>query len=95
MYENLKENGYYANIISANISQDISIDSMELDTHAYPFYFRCYATQRIMRSTRIVTRDLVTEGWLRSLNRSENNPHGFLIERWSIIENKDIKIEQR
>jgi hypothetical protein len=27
--------------------------------------------------------------------RSGNNPHGFLIERWSTIENKDLKIEKR
>jgi hypothetical protein len=43
----------------------------------------------------VVTRDLVTEGWLREVNRSDNNPHGFLIERWAIIENRDLKVEQR
>lgn len=90
-YENLKENGYYSNIIAGNISQQISIDSIALLTDNYPYYFQCYATQQIIRTTSIVTRSLVTEGYLRSVSRSDNNSHGFLIERWRTIENKDLK----
>ena len=94
-YDNLKENGYYANLISGNISQKISIDSIQVNTKAYPFYWRCYATEQIIRATSIVTRSLITEGYLRDVSRSDNNPHGFLIERWNIIENKDIKTDSR
>jgi conjugative transposon TraK protein len=94
-YDNLKENGYYANVISGNISQQINIDSIQIDLKQYPFYFRCYATEKIIRPTSTVTRDLITEGYLRNVSRSDNNPHGFLIERWNTIENKDIKIENR
>lgn len=94
-YDNLKENGYYANVISGNISQIITVDSIRLNTYNYPFYWRCYATEKITRSTSIVTRDLITEGYLRSVSRSDNNPHGFLIERWNTIENKDLKVEMR
>jgi conjugative transposon TraK protein len=95
MYDNLKESGYYANIISGNISQEITVDSISLDMGANPFYFRCYATQKIVRTSSIAIRDLITEGWLRSVSRSDNNPHGFLIERWNTIENKDLKIINR
>ncbi|MGI8949952.1 MAG: conjugative transposon protein TraK [Chitinophagaceae bacterium] len=94
-YDNLKENGYYSNIISGNISQQISVDSIQINIDQYPFYFRCYATEKIIRATSIVTRDLITEGFLRNVSRSDNNPHGFLIERWNTIENKDIKTENR
>lgn len=94
-YDNFKESGYYANVISANISQSISIDSIQFNMSEYPFYWRCYSTEKITRSTSIVTRDLVTEGYLRSVSRSDNNPHGFLIEKWNTIENKDIKVETR
>lgn len=94
-YENLKENGYYSNIISGNISQQISIDSISLNTDSYPYFFRCYATEQIIRATSIVIRSLITEGYIRSINRSDNNPHGFLIEKWSTIENKDIKSQTR
>jgi conjugative transposon TraK protein len=95
LYDNLKETGYYAGVISGNISQEITVDSITLDMQSYPFYFRCYATQKIIRMTSIVTRDLVTEGWLRNISRSDNNPHGFLIERWNTIENKDLTIQTR
>jgi conjugative transposon TraK protein len=95
VYDNLKESNYFGNIISGNISQEITVDSVQLDTKMYPFYFRCYATQRIIRATTIVTRDLVTEGYLRNTSRSDNNPHGFLIERWSILENRDVKVQTR
>lgn len=94
-YDNLRENGYYTNIISGNISQQIKVDSIQVDINKYPYYFRCYATQSIIRTTSIVSRSLVTEGYLRNVSRSDNNPHGFLIERWTTIDNRDIKTENR
>ena len=94
-YDNLKENAYFSNIISGNISQQIAIDSVQLDVNQYPYYFRCYATQNIIRTTSIVSRSLLTEGYLRNVSRSDNNSHGFLIERWTTIDNRDIKTENR
>lgn len=94
-YDNLRESGYYSNIIAGNISQEIAIDSIVLNLDGYPYYFKCFATQQIIRTTSIVSRLLVTEGYLRNVSRSDNNPHGFLIERWATIENKDVKITNR
>jgi conjugative transposon TraK protein len=94
-YDDLKENSYYSNIISGNISQEITMDSIEININQYPFYFRCRAQEKIIRPTTIVTRSLVTEGWLRNVSRSDNNPHGFLIEKWRTVENRDIKTESR
>lgn len=94
-YDNLSEGGFYSNIISANISQQINVDSISLDLSSYPYAFRCFCTQRIIRTTSIVSRSLITEGYLRNVSRSDNNPHGFLIERWATLENKDLKIENR
>lgn len=94
-YDNLKETGYYANIISGNISQHISIDSVAINTKQQPYYFKCYGTLKILRPNSIVTRSLLTQGWLRDVSRSDHNPHGFLIERWETLENKDLKTETR
>src|SRR3954451_7168845 len=94
-YENLRENGYYTSVIAGNISQQISVDSVYVDLKQYPMYFKCYATEKIIRLTSTVLRSLVTEGFLRSVSRSENNSHGFLIERWETLENKDLKTENR
>lgn len=94
-YDNLKETGYYSNIISGNISQEINIDSVNVNIKQQPYYFKCYGTIRIIRPNSIVTRSLITEGFLRNVARSDHNPHGFLIERWSTLENKDLKTENR
>ena len=94
-YNNLKETGYYANIIAGNISQQISIDSITVNTKSEPYFFHCYGTEKIIRPNSIVTRNLITQGYLRNVSRSDNNPHGFLIERWGTLENKDIKTENR
>jgi conjugative transposon TraK protein len=95
MYNDLKEQDYYGDIISGNISQQILIDSIRVDVNQYPYYFRCYAKEKLTRSTSIVTRSLITEGYLRNVARSDNNPHGFLIEKWNTLENKDLKTENR
>lgn len=95
IYNDLRENGYYSSIISGNISQEILVDSVVIDVSNYPFSFRCYAEQKIIRPVSIVKRRLVTQGELRSVSRSDNNPHGFLIERWKTIDNQDISSEQR
>jgi conjugative transposon TraK protein len=94
-YDNLRETGYYSNIISGNISQKINVDSVNVDTRQQPYYFKCFATMRIIRPNSIVTRNLISEGFLRNVARSDHNPHGFLIERWSTLENKDLKTENR
>lgn len=95
IYDDLKENDYYAGVISGNISQTIKIDSVTVDIKKYPYSFRCYATQNIIRPTSIAYRSLITEGNLRNVSRSDNNPHGFLIERWNTIENRDLSTENR
>ncbi len=94
-YDDLKENGYYAGLISGNVNQTIVVDSVAVDINEYPYKFRCYATQSIVRPTSITTRSLVTDGALRNVSRSDNNPHGFLIERWSTIDNRDLKTVSR
>jgi conjugative transposon TraK protein len=94
-YDDLKENGYYSSLISGNISQQIEPDSITISIDSYPYYFRFKGMQTIVRPTTITTRTLVTEGFLRNVSRSDNNPHGFLIEKWRTIENKDISIQNR
>jgi conjugative transposon TraK protein len=88
-YDNLKEAGYYNNLVSGNISQKVTIDSIRLDMNSYPYGFTCFATEKLVRSTSTTTRSLVTQGFARNVSRSDNNPHGLLIERWQTIRNQD------
>ncbi|MNJ95273.1 hypothetical protein D3C87_129810 [compost metagenome] len=95
IYDDLRENKFYSGIISGNVNQTITIDSTQVDINVYPYTFRCYATQQITRPATITTRTLITTGNLREISRTENNPHGFLIERWNTLDNRDIKTINR
>lgn len=91
-YDNLSESGYYAGIVSGNVNQKIDVDSVRIDLKSYPYRFRCYATEQIVRTTSTVTRNMVTQGELRNVPRSDNNPHGFLIQHWTTLENRDLNV---
>jgi conjugative transposon TraK protein len=93
-YNNLREKSYYNNLISGNISQQINIDSIALDLSQHPCYFKCYAKEKLIRSSSTINRVLVTQGYLRDVARSDNNPHGFLIQRWETLVNRDTTFNQ-
>lgn len=95
-YDNLKEGNYYTGIISGNVSQRIIVDSIVVNTNISPMPFRFYGKQEITRPTTITIRALITEGFLRDdMDRSDNNSHGFLIEKWVTVSNEDISIKNR
>jgi conjugative transposon TraK protein len=88
-YNGLKEKSYYNNLISGNISQEIEVDSVQLDMNSYPYLFKCFAKEKLVRATSTIRKVLITKGYLRNVGRSDNNPHGFLIEKWETIANRD------
>jgi len=94
-YDNLKESGFYANVVAGNVTQRIQEDSITVNVNRTPHYFRYYGKQDITRPTSKVVRRIVTEGYLREVSQSDNNPHGFLVERWQTLDNSDISITKR
>ncbi|GAB2547034.1 conjugative transposon protein TraK [Spirosoma aerophilum] len=95
LYTDTKEKGYYSDLIQASASQEIQVDSIQLDLNQYPYTFRAFARQQIIRLSNITTRRLVSTGYLRNVSRSEINPHGFLIEKFTILDNTDIDEQLR
>jgi len=89
-YDNLREAGFYSDIIAGNISQRIAVDSIVVNDSRIPISFRFYGKEKIIRTTRTVMRSLITEGDLREVERSDHNSHGFLISHWNIVENNDL-----
>ncbi|HKK67311.1 MAG TPA: conjugative transposon protein TraK [Bacteroidales bacterium] len=94
-YRSFKENNVYNQVIASDISMTIRTDSIRLDFSTYPYTFRYYGKQKIVRTSNITLRNLETTGRLRNISRTDNNPHGFLIERWRIVDNKDIETTRR
>mgnify|MGYP000981879292 CR=1 FL=1 len=54
-----------------------------------------YATQKIIRQSNVTERSLVTTCRLLNSSRSDDNPNGFTIEGFTIIENKDLQTIKR
>lgn len=93
--KDLSEKGYYNKIISAGINQFIQVDSLQCNFEKYPYEIITYARQRIIRTSNITERTLVTRCNLINTIRSDNNPQGFCIEKFEVLENKNIQIIER
>ena len=92
-YNNLKENGYFNSILSTSSVISLQTDSVTLDVSKS--YFRYFGKLKIDRRSSTVVRSLITEGYLKDIPRSDNNPHGVLITNWKTLENKDLENVQK
>ncbi len=94
-YKDLSEKGYYNRIISGNIHQRIIIDSIQNDFNSYPYRVVTYAKQWIVRESNKTERSLITSCELINSVRSDNNPQGFTMEKFRVIENNDLQTIKR
>lgn len=94
-YKDLSEKGYYNRIISGNVQQRIEVDSVVCDFDIYPYSVKTYAQQIIIRSSNVTRRNLITSCYLVNSVRSDNNPQGFNIEKFAVVENKDLETIER
>jgi conjugative transposon TraK protein len=92
-YDDLKEKGFFTSILSSSSVLTLQTDSILLDVPRH--YFRYYGKLKIDRRSSTLTRSLVTEGYLKDIPRSDNNPHGVLITGWKTLENKDLSDVQK
>ena len=75
--------------------QTIQIDSVSCNFDVYPYAVATYARQMIIRESSVTERSLVTRCRLLNAVRSDNNPHGFIMESFEITENKDLNTIKR
>jgi conjugative transposon TraK protein len=94
-YRDLQEKGYYNRIISGNINQNVQIDSVSCNFDTYPYKAITYARQLIIRESNITERSLVTRCSIINSVRSDNNPHGFTMEAFEIVQNRDLRVIDR
>jgi hypothetical protein len=94
-YSDFAEKGYYNRIIAGNINQVLKVDSVVCNFDSYPYQAKTYAKQMIIRASNVTERSLVTTCRLLNSSRSDDNPNGFTIEGFTIIENKDLHSVKR
>lgn len=93
--QDLAEKGYYSRIISANITQQVIVDSVVITDRNYPFKVKAYAKQYVVRESSMSEYSLVSECQVSDIPRSDVNPHGLLIEKFHVIENSLIATKKR
>lgn len=94
-YADFAEKGFYNRVIAGNINQALKVDSVVCDFTGYPYRAKTYARQMILRESNVTERSLVTTCRLINASRSDDNPNGFTIEGFTILENRDIRTVER
>lgn len=95
LYGTLCEKGYYSSLVAASAFQYVEIDSMRVVSSSVPYEVTVHARQTIVRKSQVTHRTLRTSCLLRPAQRTENNPHGFYIEKFRITDNSDLSTERR
>ncbi len=93
--QDLAEKGYYSRLISANISQQMIVDSVKFEDNSYPYKIRTYARQYVIRESSMSEYSFVSTCQITNIGRSDVNPHGLLIEKFNVIENNLIESRKR
>lgn len=94
-YTDFAEKGYYNRIIAGNINQVLQVDSVVCNFDRYPYQVSTYARQMIIRESNVTERSLITQCRLLNSSRSDDNPNGFTIEGFTILENRDLQTLER
>jgi conjugative transposon TraK protein len=91
----LSERGFYQRIVSANISQEFVADSIKVDMLSYPHNVTTYGKLYLLRESNITAYQFESTCRLVDVERSQTNPHGLMIERFSVTRNDNIGTRKR
>ena len=93
--EDLAEKGYYSRLVSANISQQMMVDSVDVDTSVYPYQVTTHARQYVVRESKITVYSFESTCIVIDTKRSSSNPHGLIIEQFKVTKNDEIETRKR
>ena len=94
-YMDLSERGFYQRMISANISQEIVVDSIKVNMTGYPYDAKTYGRLFLLRESNITAYSFESSCRLVDVERSQNNPHGLMIEKFTVTKNENLGTRKR
>ena len=94
-WQDQSESGYYARLVSANITQEIQIDSVRFSMQQYPYPARLYGKVFLTRESNITAYDFMSECRLSNVPRSRSNPHGLMVERFAVRRYESLGTRKR
>ncbi len=93
--QDLAEKGYYSRLVSANISQQMIVDSVVFQGNGYPYQVKTFARQYVIRESTMSEYAFVSSCQVLNASRSDVNPHGLIIEKFVVLENNLIETRKR
>ena len=94
-WQDQSESGYYSRLVSANITQEIQIDSVRFSMQQYPYPARLYGKVFLTRESNITAYDFMSECRLSDVPRSRSNPHGLMVERFAVRRYESLGTRKR
>ena len=94
-YMDMSDRGFYPRVVSANISQEIKVDSVKVDMSSYPYETRTFGKLYLLRESNITAYDFESSCRLVDVDRSPSNPHGLLVEKFTVVRNDKIGTRKR
>ena len=94
-WQDQSESGYYARLVSANISQEIQIDSVRFSMQRYPYPATLYGKVFLTRESNITAYDFMSECRLSDVPRSRSNPHGLMVEKFAVKRYESLGTRRR
>lgn len=93
--QDLAEKGYFSRMVSANITQQIMVDSVDVDVSVYPYEAVTYARLYVLRESTLTESVMETHCKVVDVARSSVNPHGLMMEEFAVTENNVIETRKR
>ena len=94
-WSDLSEKGFYQRLVQANITQQMVVDSVLVDVSSYPYRAHCYAHQYMIRESNITAYEFESTCQLIDSERSPVNPHGLMIEKFTVTRNESTGTRRR
>ena len=94
-WRDLSERGFYQRLVSANISQQIVVDSVKVNIGSYPYDAVTYGRLFLIRESNITAYQFESTCRLVDVERSQSNPHGLMIEKFIVRRNENIGTKRR
>ena len=91
----LNEHDYYSRLVSENISQQMSVDSIKVNTKVYPYEAACYGKLYSVRESSMTAYDIVTTCTLIGVPFTPEHPTGLLMERFKVVRREEISTRSR
>lgn len=94
-WRDMSERGFYQRIVSANISQQIVVDSVKTDLNTYPYEALTFGKLYLIRESNITAYQFESACRLVNVERSKTNPHGLMIEKFMVRRNDNLGTKRR